>query len=95
LRSPPPNPAIESPDLPVDAGESLLDLWVSDNDEFPTLGIAAGRRFYRQVYQAKDDFIIHRIRLEPADRPLRLHGLIERHSKVQMFSHQLSSWLPG
>jgi hypothetical protein len=92
-RDPPPNPAIESPGLPVDAGESFLDLRVSDYYEFPTLGVAAGRRSYSQVYQAKDYFIIHRIRLQTTDRPLRPHGLIERHSEVHMISHHFSSWL--
>jgi hypothetical protein len=81
--------ASQSPGLPVDAGESLLDLWVFDDDEFPSLSVTAGGRSDGQLYQAKDDFIVHRVRFQPADCPLRLHGLVQRHSKVHIFAHHL------
>jgi hypothetical protein len=86
------NPASEPPDLPVSSGEPLLNFCVFNDDEFPTLGVAAGRRSDCQIYQAKDNFIVHRIRLKPADRPLCFHHFIERHCEVHIVNHQTTSW---
>jgi hypothetical protein len=60
--SPPTEPGIEQPNLPVEAGKSFLDPWVCDYDEFPSLRVAGSRCSQRQVYEAKDHLIVDRIR---------------------------------
>jgi len=49
--------------------------------------VAAGRRLQRELDQPQHERVVDRIRLQPADRALRLHRRRERHVETGNVRH--------